>query len=147
MRFAMRCCNNRAECEDAVQEAFAGLWEHRANVQADKGKSYLMSSAYRQLMQRFRHLKVERRHEQELKGTESVRPNIDFDIKEAIQQSLTTLPELQRAILSLRDEHGYSYREIAETLGQTEDRVQVYLFRARVAMRKQLALMGYSNNQ
>ena len=38
---------------------------------------------------------------------------------------------------------GYAYHEIADTLGINENQVQVYLFRARVAMRKQLKTMGY----
>ncbi len=42
---------------------------------------------------------------------------------------------------------GYSYAEIGETLSLNADRVQVYLFRARVAMRKQLIKLGYGNNQ
>ena len=54
---------------------------------------------------------------------------------------------MQRAILQLRDVEGYSYREIGETLSLSDSQVQVYLFRARVAMRKQLKLMGYDNNR
>ena len=48
------------------------------------------------------------------------------------------LPETQKAILQLRDIDGYSYKEIAEVLNISEQQVQVYLFRARVAMRKQI---------
>lgn len=47
MRFAVRLCTNRAECEDAVQEAFAVLWERRDNVPIEKGKSFLLSVTYR----------------------------------------------------------------------------------------------------
>lgn len=74
-------------------------------------------------------------------------PDESFDLKEAIENALVTLPEVQRAILQLRDVEGYSYREIGETLGLSDDKVQVYLFRARVSMRKQLKKMGYDNNK
>ena len=47
MRFAMRCCPSRPDCEDAVQEALASLWSHRDEVPQAKGKSYLLSAAYR----------------------------------------------------------------------------------------------------
>ena len=147
MRFAMRCSNVRADCEDAVQEAFAGLWEHREEIKAEKGKSYLMSAAYRQLMMGYRRQDVERRHANSLQTETKTMPDERFDLREAIERSLQILPEVQRAILQLRDVEGYSYREIAETLQITEDRVQVYLFRARVAMKKQLKLMGYDNNR
>ena len=74
-------------------------------------------------------------------------PDLRFDLREAIERSLQALPEVQRAILQLRDVEGYSYREIGETLSLSDSQVQVYLFRARVAMRKQLQLMGYDNNR
>lgn len=147
MRFAMRCSNVRADCEDAVQEAFAGLWEHREEIKAEKGKSYLMSAAYRQLMMGYRRQDVERRHALALQTDNLTMPDERFDLREAIEKSLQMLPPVQRAILQLRDVEGYSYHEIALTLNLSDDRVQVYLFRARVNMRKQLKLMGYDNNR
>ncbi|MGX8713742.1 MAG: RNA polymerase sigma factor, partial [bacterium] len=44
---------------------------------------------------------------------------------------------------SLAHVEGYSYAEIGETLSLSDSQVQVYLFRARVTMRKQLKQMGY----
>lgn len=142
MRFAVRLCTDRAECEDAVQEAFAAMWECRDKVAKEKGKSYLLSVTYRQLMSNFRRHSAEARY---LKNapTPQQEPDTAFDIKEDIERALQTLPELQRAILQLRDVEGYSYREIGETLEVSEDKVQVYLFRARVAMRRQMITMGY----
>jgi RNA polymerase sigma-70 factor (ECF subfamily) len=142
MRFAMRLCTNRAECEDAVQEAFAVLWERRDNVPIEKGKSFLLSVTYRQLMSNFRRNMATARYIKNA-TTPQQEPDTTFDIKEAIERALQTLPELQRAILQLRDVEGYSYREIGETLEVSEDKVQVYLFRARVAMRRQMITMGY----
>ena len=74
-------------------------------------------------------------------------PDSSFDLRDAIEQSLQTLPEVQRAILQLRDVEGYSYAEIGETLTLSDKQVQVYLFRARVTMRKQLKILGYDNNR
>ena len=142
MRFAVRICSDRTECEDAVQDAFAAMWESRDNVPAEKGKSYLLSVTYRRLMMHFRRQKADANY---LKTNPSSQeePDTRFDLREAIDRSLATLPEVQRAILQLRDVEGYSYREIGESLEISEDKVQVYLFRARVAMRKQLKTMGY----
>ena len=58
MRFAMRCCNSRSDCEDAVQEALASLWSHRDEVAAAKGKGYLLSAAYRSLLITFLYIMV-----------------------------------------------------------------------------------------
>lgn len=142
MRFAARVCSDRSECEDAVQEAFAALWSHRETVAESKGKGYLLSVTYRQLMKTFRRQKTAREH---LPATfqDMQEPDTAFDVRDAVQKALQVLPEVQRAILQLRDVEGYSYSEIGEALQLNEDQVQVYLFRARVAMRKQLKTMGY----
>ena len=146
MRFAIRCGGQRGDCEDAVQEALAALWVHRREVPQEKGKSYLLSSTYRILMSAMRHESVKQRHASDMQPPATTPPDTSFDLREAIERSLQHLPELQRAILQLRDVEGYSYREIGETLSLSDSQVQVYLFRARVTMRKQLKQMGYDNN-
>lgn len=149
MRFVVRCGGSRDDCEDAVQEALAALWSHRDKVPVDKGKSFLLSAAYRSLMQTLRHARVIQQHAGELQSRASayVTPDERFDLREAIEKSLQVLPEVQRAILQLRDVEGFSYAEIGETLALSDSQVQVYLFRARVAMRKHLKTMGYDNNR
>ena len=106
-----------------------------------------MGAAYRQLMMRFRQQDVERRHALALQTDNLTMPDERFDLREAIEKSLQMLPPVQRAILQLRDVEGYSYHEIALTLNLSDDRVQVYLFRARVNMRKQLKQLGYDNDK
>ena len=147
MRFAASCCSSREDCEDAVQKAFAVLWQRRGSVEVHKAKSFLFSTVYRQLLQTFRHQRTVQRHAPYLTGSYAVEPDTDFDLRSAIAMAMDTLPGVQRAILHLRDVEGYSYREIGENLGLDDDRVQVYLFRARVAMRRQLKSMGYDNNR
>lgn len=149
MRLAVRCGGSKADSEDAVQEALASLWQSRDDVALEKGKGYLLSATYRRLMSTFRHHAVQREYAaSELSGgVQSQAPDEGFDLREALERALAVLPEVQRAILQLRDVEGYSYREIGDTLGLSDDRVQVYLFRARVAMRKQLIKLGYGNNQ
>lgn len=144
MRFASRCSDSFLDAEDAVQEAFASLWQHRSDVAADKGKGYLLSAAYRHLMRCFRHRSVVARHAQFLVPEGQVRPDEHFDLKEALAASMKQLPPVQRAILHLRDVEGYSYHDIAAELQISDDQVQVYLFRARIAMRKHLSLLGYN---
>ena len=94
-----------------------------------------------------RHNKVVQMHAEQV-VTENVQmPDERFDLHEAIERALQTLPEVQRAILQLRDVEGYSYAEIGETLSLSDSQVQVYLFRARVNMRKQLKQLGYDNDK
>lgn len=145
LRFVLRCGGSRADSEDVVQEALASLWSRRSEVEAGKGKQYLMGAAYRRLMHVLRHRRIEREHaaSSQVLVSDSQAPDERFDLREAIEYSLRQLPEVQRAILQLRDVEGYSYQEIGDALALDSNRVQVYLFRARVAMRKQLIQMGY----
>lgn len=145
MRFALRCGGSRNDCEDAVQEALAALWNHRDEVPREKGKGYVLSAAYRSLMMTMRHGRVVQTHAATAMPETEEAPDERFDLREAIEHALQTLPEVQRAILQLRDVEGYSYQEIASTLSLSDQQVQVYLFRARVKMRKQLIQMGYDN--
>ena len=145
MQFAVRLCPDKAECEDAVQEALAAMWTNRGKVGKEKGKSYLLSVTYRRLMSYFRRQSADRSYiaDAVATGNTTTAPAIYFDTTDAIEAALKSLPETQRAILQLRDVEGYSYHEIGETLELSDEKVQVYLFRARVAMRKQLKSMGY----
>jgi RNA polymerase sigma-70 factor (ECF subfamily) len=54
-----------------------------------------------------------------------------FDVQEKIDEGVSRLTEIQRTVLTLRDYEGYSYNEIAEISGLSEDQVKVYIFRAR----------------
>ena len=60
------------------------------------------------------------------------------DVREAIERAADQLPDIQRAVLMLRDWEGYSYKEIAEITGLSDSQVKVYLFRARKKMKELL---------
>lgn len=145
-RFAVHCGGDRVMSEDVVQDAFAILWEHRDEVPEAKGKSFLFSIVHNQLMSHFRHEQVRQQVEPTLKGDETVSPDERFDLQEALYRALSFLPEVQRAAVQLKDVEGYSCREIADILGLSEKQVTVYLFRARVSLKKTLIALGYDNN-
>ena len=145
-QFAVHCCGNSEDGKDAVQEAFAVLWKKREEVDAAKGKAYLLSVVYRQTMSRFRHSKVVQESQPLIQGETKVSPDERFDLREALNQALNRLPEVQRAALQLKDVEGYSCKEIAEILALNEQQVMTYLFRARVSMKKTMTALGYDNN-
>lgn len=145
--FAVTLGGTREEAEDAVQEGLLTLWQHLPEVEASKGKAYLLGCTYRNMMNSFRRQRVQQAHADALRGAEAEEADQAFDLREATSRALNTLPPQQRDILRLRDIEGNSYKEIAETLEISVERVQVYLFRARVAMRKQMIAMGYGNDQ
>lgn len=144
LRFAVWNCGDRMRSEDAMQEAFARLWENVDNVDVEKGLAYLMTVTRRYLVDCFRHdAVVERVHAeiaQEMSETATHENAANYwdSLSDPMVKALSQLPEQQRAIMQLRDVEGYSYKEIAQMLDINENQVQVYLFRARTTMKKLL---------
>lgn len=135
-RFAKACCHDDEYCKDAVQEAFAKLWERREQVSKDKGKAFLLSTVHNHLVGIFRYDKV--RASQGSPSLQVVEPDFGFDLKDAIRRAMASLPPIQRECLQLRDVEGYAYKEIANILNISDQQVQVYIYRARVALKRQL---------
>lgn len=145
-RFAVRCGGGKELSKDAVQEAFASLWEKREQVEVEKGRSYLFAVVHNCLMSHHRHEQVHQQTLPLLEPERVVKPDERFDIQEALHRALMRLPQVQREAVLLKDVEGYSCREIAEMLSLTEKQVSVYLFRARVSLKKTLIALGYDNN-
>jgi RNA polymerase sigma-70 factor (ECF subfamily) len=139
LRFAVWNCGDRMRGEDAMQEAFARLWEIKEQVAVEKGLGFLLTVVRRYLIDCFRHDAVVARvhREMALEG-EPTTEQRNYGLSDEMQNALNSLPEVQRSIIQLRDVDGYSYKEIAQMLDISEQQVQVYLFRARTNMKKML---------
>ncbi len=133
-RFVLASLRNRMEAEDVVQDCFARVWERRHQVEYDKAKSYLFTTAYHlvvdQTRKRHQEVAVEQLFQLPDKGT-----NAYPDVNEILHKAVATLPEAQRSAVLLRDYEGYSYQEIGDITGQTEAQVKTNIFRARTALR------------
>jgi RNA polymerase sigma-70 factor (ECF subfamily) len=57
---------------------------------------------------------------------------------ELIQQTIKTLPDQQRAVITLRDIEGWSAAEVCNSLGISETNQRVLLHRARARVRRVL---------
>jgi RNA polymerase sigma-70 factor (ECF subfamily) len=57
-------------------------------------------------------------------------------LKEIINLAFSKLNETQRSVVMLRDYEGYSYDEIGKITGLNESQVKVYIYRARLSMKK-----------
>lgn len=58
------------------------------------------------------------------------------DLKEILEEAVNKLPDIQRVVIMLRDYEGYSYEEIGEITNLNESQVKVYIYRARVFLKK-----------
>jgi RNA polymerase sigma-70 factor (ECF subfamily) len=139
--FMLKSTRDEELAKDLVQESFMRLWEHRNEVEKEKSKSYLFTIGYHAMID---HIRKNKRMEafSDKYHTQSTH-NSFSDLKEVLDKAVDGLPEDQRSVLLLRDYEGYSYKEIGDITGLTESQVKVYIFRARVFLKKYIVHPDY----
>ncbi len=133
--FLLKNTKERALAQDLVQEAFMRLWERHKDVDVEKGKSWLFTTAYRAMIDHIRKQSRMETLETDKHNPDTVEQGYS-DLKEILNKAVEQLPEIQRSVILLRDYEGYSYREIGEIAGLSESQVKVYIFRARLFLKK-----------
>ena len=139
-RFILKNIKDADTAGDIVQDAFAKMWEKVKDISYEKSKSYLFTAAYHTMIDRIR---KDKRWESEgdLERYDRGSESGYSDLKEILDEALERLPEVQRSVLLLRDYEGYSYFEIGKITDLNESQVKVYIYRARIAMKKYLVSM------
>jgi RNA polymerase sigma-70 factor (ECF subfamily) len=139
-RFILKNIKHDEKARDIVQDTFEKLWVNAGNVNPEKVKSYIFTTAYHTMIDVIR--KEKRQSDFEHVKEEKYSHNRQYsDLSEILNQAINTLNEVQRSVIMLRDYEGYSYREIGEITGLSEPQVKVYIFRARVALKKYIGSM------
>ncbi len=137
-RFAVNFLKNQEEAQDIVQDVFEKLWINRDKVEFEKVKSWLFTCAHNAMInfvnKRARFTKLVN----EFQSDNTELKSFGFESKQVINHIVGILPPLQKTIILLRDLEGYSYEEIGDILSLSSSQVKVYLFRARLKIKKQL---------
>ena len=136
-RFIVKNLRNEEQARDIVQETFTKLWLKVEEVSFEKSKSYLFTTGYRTMIDWLRREKKNA----DFEGVDQTSLSHDkqySDLQEILQDALDQIPEMQRTVVMLRDYEGYNYQEIGEITGLNESQVKVYIYRARVALKKYL---------
>jgi RNA polymerase sigma-70 factor (ECF subfamily) len=138
-RFALKLTLNEENARDLVQDAFEKLWIKVHLVECSKSKSYLFSIIHNAIIDQSRRDKHRKSYEnsQELQIVQFE----NFDLKQHLNNALQKLPDIQKCVVLLRDYEGYSYLEIGEITGLSEQQVKVYIFRARKYLREYIGQM------
>ncbi|MEJ2534045.1 MAG: RNA polymerase sigma factor [Gammaproteobacteria bacterium] len=130
-----------AEAEDAVQDAFIKLWNHRDAIDPERVKPWLMKVTRNTCLDRLRR----RRPETELVDQHTVEERGPLDGVEQgelgrwLKTAIAGLREPYRSLVVLRDIQQHSYEEVAGATELSLTQVKVYLHRARKQLREQLA--------
>ncbi len=136
-RFMLKSTNDKELARDLVQEAFLKIWEKRDIIEQEKCKSYLFTTAYHLFIDSYRKNKGDANFDSVEYKEEGI--NHDYsDLKEVLDEAVEKLPPVQKSVLLLRDYEGYNYKEIADITGLSESQVKVYIYRARVFLKKYL---------
>ena len=134
-RFLLKNIKDEEAARDLVQESFMKLWEKRKEVRGEKSKSYLFTTGYHTMIDYIRKNSRNVSYETVEYAEESSETGYS-DIKEILNEAIEKLPVDQKSVVLLRDYEGYSYKEIAEITELTESQVKVYIYRARLFLKK-----------
>ena len=140
-RTALRLTVNRQDAQDAAQEVFLRL--HRSLRRIDDSRN-LPGWLYRVTVNVCHDILRKRRNTGSLAEAQlSVPSCTEAEIGRAqqlklVEDALRTLPEKERAAVTLRDIEGLSTREVAEILGSSEATVRSQISAARLKIRKLL---------
>lgn len=133
-RFILKSIKDSDKAKDIIQDSFEKLWTRIEEVNHEKVKSYLFSTAYHtmiDLIRREKRLTTMDGLNHESYSDVQQTP----DLQQVLHDAVNRLPEIQRTVVLLRDYEGYSYEEIGEITGLNESQVKVYIFRARAFLK------------
>jgi len=134
-RFIYKNIKDEEKAKDIVQDTFVKMWVKVDDIIAEKAKSYLFTAAYNTMIDAIRKEKYKSNYEDHY--NDYLTTNNTFnDLKEIINLAFSKLNETQRSVVMLRDYEGYSYDEIGKITGLNESQVKVYIYRARLSMKK-----------
>ena len=147
---------NEQDAEDAAQEAALKALKNLRNFRSEsKFSTWLISIAINEARGRLRHARVLKidsldTAQEDADGTPVPAVITDWrevpsqalerkELREMLRSAITSLPEIYRETLLLRDVEEFSIAETAAALGVSEGVVKTRLLRARLMMQKILA--------
>ena len=142
---AYRVLRDEALAEDAVQEAFLGLWRSAGSFIPERAKAstWILTLVHRRAVDLVR--REQRRRTEPIEGApepavgsaeEAAWLRLD---RERVQSALAQLPDQQREAIELAYYGGYTQSELAERLGQPLGTIKSRMFAGLTRLRELLA--------
>ncbi|ALL13309.1 RNA polymerase sigma factor [Caulobacter henricii] len=131
-----------ADADDIAQEAFVAAWTSLGRLRADEGfRAWLYGIAWRKAQDQSRSARRSARRDEDWRGQEALEASdeVGQDERLALQAALDTLPEDQRACVTLCLGQGWSHAEAAEVLKLPLGTVKSHVARGRERL---LAVLG-----
>jgi RNA polymerase sigma factor (sigma-70 family) len=145
---ALRVLRDDALAEDAVQDAFLGLWRTAARFVPERGKAstWIFTLVHRRAVDLVR--REERRRTDTLEhAPEPSGGAVEEEVllrfqRERVQAALTKLPDQQREAIELAYYGGFTQSELAERLGQPLGTIKSRMFMGLARLRELLGEPG-----
>jgi RNA polymerase sigma-70 factor (ECF subfamily) len=138
-----RLLTDRGRAEDAAQETFIKAWAALPGFRGQaKFSTWLYRICYNTCISELRR-KCPEVALDEATGVGEAGPAAECrrrEVQRVIDEEIRGLPEVYRAILTLRHFAGQSYEEIARTTGRPMGTVKAMLHRARAALKARLVV-------
>ncbi|MBJ7602009.1 MAG: sigma-70 family RNA polymerase sigma factor [Candidatus Dormibacteraeota bacterium] len=123
---AMRVLGDHGRSEDVVQECFLKLWNSSSRFDINRGslRTWLITAVRNRSIDHLRGRAAHERREREIpfdaeaagEGSNPWREVVQGMERELIQEALERLPQEQRQAVELAFYHGYTQKEIAESV-------------------------------
>ncbi len=140
---AYRILRDDALAQDAVQEAFLGVWRAAGRFTAERAKpsTWLLTLVHRRAVDLVR--REERRRTEPLQpdseSTDSAPDELELlSERQSIREALRKLPPEQREAIELAYYGGYTQSELAERLGQPLGTIKSRMFTGLARLRETL---------
>lgn len=133
-RFILKNMRDVERARDVVQDSYEKLWLKLENVNFEKSRAYLFSTAYHTMIDMIRKESKQSILEEHHVVNYSHSGQYS-DLNEVLHEALNRLPEYQKSVIMLRDYEGYTYEEISEITGLSESQVKVYIYRGRMFLK------------
>jgi len=139
-RFVLKHIKDKDAAKDIVQDSFEKMWRKIDNIDGEKSKTYLFTTAYHTLVD-YTRKQSKKANFSEVNFNQHSHTKQYSDLKQVLNSGLEQLPEIQKSVLLLRDYEGYDYGEIGTITGLSESQVKVYIFRARTFLKNYIGKM------
>lgn len=137
-RYAFHFLRNQEDAKDIIQDVFEKMWLNRKTIDLETVKPWLYRCTHNAMVNFIaKKSRTSYMSNQELPNATTPFDS-SFESMQIVDRMVSILPPTQKSIILLRDIEGYTYKEIGLILDLSASQVKVYLFRARMKIKKQL---------
>lgn len=136
-RYCLRMLGEANLAQDAFQETFIRVYEHRKDFRGSNFAAWLFTIARHICLNSIRSKKEYESYDEGFHTSDNHQPG-DIGVKDTINRAIAMIPVSMREALILREYEEYSYQEIAEILNIDLSLAKVRVHRARILLRKLL---------